>query len=68
MNATRDVQAVLTYPGHADTEATLHEQVWTNAQRLQRSAKALGLTWAAAIAAVFLPLLHFLLNGYGWQP
>lgn len=52
---------MLVYPGHPDTHATLHERVWTRAQRLQRSAKALGLTWAAAVAAVFLPVLHFVL-------
>ena len=61
MSAEHELQAVLVYPGHADTAATLHEQVWTKAQRLQRSAKALGLTWAAAVAAVFLPVLHFVL-------
>ncbi len=54
-------RAVLVYAGHADTSARLDEVVWTQAQRVQRALKALGLAWGAAIAAVFLPLLHFVL-------
>lgn len=61
MTPSEAARAVLTYAGHADTEAVLDEVAWSAAERMARAAKALGLTWAAAAAAVFLPVLHFVL-------
>lgn len=61
MSTPAATAAVLAYPGHADTPVRLHEVQWTRAQRTQRALQALGLCWAAAVAAVFLPVLHFVL-------
>lgn len=61
MSGPAATAAVLVYQGHPDAPVRLDEVAWTHAQRAQRAAKALGLCWGAAIVAVFLPLLHFVL-------
>lgn len=61
MNEAAPALAELSYSGHPSTPVRLDEVEWTAAQRMQRALKALGLCWAAAVAAVFLPVLHFVL-------
>lgn len=61
INRSAPVVAVLSYPGLPDAPVRVDEAVWTRAQRTQRALQALGLCWAAAVAAVFLPVLHFVL-------
>lgn len=53
--------AVLTAFGAAPRPATVIAVTLGPAQRMGRAARILGICWALAVAAVFLPVLHFLL-------
>lgn len=55
------VPASLTYAGHPDTPVELRIRQHAAADRLRRAFIVGGTCFGAAIAAVFLPVLHFIL-------
>ena len=47
--------------GKAPTSGSVRLRVWQKRERTLRGLKSLGICWGLAVAAVFLPLLHFVL-------
>jgi hypothetical protein len=61
MGTTQDVPCAFRYHGHADTPAVASVVLHPRSDRVRRAIRSwLGL-WGLAIAAVFVPLLHFVL-------
>lgn len=60
-SGTLVVRARLRYPGRPDAEAMVTIRKRDRGQRLAGVAKVWAISWLAAIAAVFLPVLHFVL-------
>ena len=58
---TQDVHARIKYTGKPDAPATARVRRYDRALRMSRALKTLGTGWALAIAAIFLPVLHFIL-------
>jgi len=56
-----EFQARLQWLGSPDTEATVDVLERDASARFRRAALTWAVTWACAVAAVFLPLLHFVL-------
>lgn len=57
----REVAARLCYHGRTDSPASLRLRGWTAGERRRRAVQAWALCWGLALAAVFLPVLHFVL-------
>jgi len=57
----REISAILRYRGRPDEPAGLEVLRRSPRDRTVRAAQGWALCWAAAIAAVFIPLLHFVL-------
>jgi hypothetical protein len=57
----RDHAAALEYPGRADAAASVRVRHHDRPGRTVRAARTLAACWGLAIAAVFLPVLHFVL-------
>jgi hypothetical protein len=55
------VTARLRYVGKPDTAATARVRRYDRALRMRRALQTLGTGWGLAIAAIFLPVLHFIL-------
>jgi hypothetical protein len=55
------VPAALHYAGKPDTPATARVRRYDRSMRMSRALRTLGVGWALAIAAIFLPVLHFIL-------
>lgn len=55
------VTASFRYHGRPATEAQLEVRHWDSRQRLMRAIKGLGICWGAALFAVLLPVLHWVL-------
>src|SRR5688572_16513805 len=55
------VAAALRYPGKPDSPALARVKRYDRAARMQRTVRTLGAGWGLAVAAVFLPVLHFVL-------
>jgi hypothetical protein len=47
--------------GDKVSPGTVEHQAWQKRERTLRALKALGITWGLAVAAVLIPLLHFVL-------
>lgn len=60
-SGTLIVRARLRYPGRPDAEAMVTILKRDRGQRLAGVVKVWALSWLAAVAAVFLPVLHFVL-------
>ena len=58
---TVDVPAQLTYPGQVSAAATATLRYRSRADRSATVVRTWALCWLAAVLAVFLPLLHFVL-------
>lgn len=56
-----DVAASLTYPGQLNARATATLRYRSRADRTAAVVRTWALCWLAAVLAVFLPLLHFVL-------
>ena len=56
-----EIAATWRYPGHEPTAAVVRLRRVNKRGRLMAALKALGGCWLAAVAAVFVPLLHFIL-------
>lgn len=61
MPLDRELEAVLRYRGRPDEPAGLHLLRRSPRERTVRAAQGWVLCWGAAIVAVFIPLLHFVL-------
>jgi hypothetical protein len=61
MNAQTTLQVVISGPSGKTTQGTVAHQVWDKKERMTRGLKALGFSWGLALAAVLIPLLHFIL-------
>jgi len=55
------ISAVLRYLGKPDSPATARVRRYDRAMRMSRMLRTLGTGWALAVAAIFLPVLHFIL-------
>jgi len=56
-----EVPAVFRYPGKADAAAVLSIRRRNRRERMVAVARTWALCWLAAVVAVFLPVLHFVL-------
>ena len=59
--ANREHEGALTYDGHSPSPARVLALHRSARDRSLRAAKTWAVCWALAVAAVFLPLLHFVL-------
>lgn len=57
----RDVAALVRYIGKPDQRVAMDLLRRSRQDRLVRAAQGWGICWGAAIVAVFMPLLHFIL-------
>ena len=57
----QSVAASFLYHGKPAREAQLEIRQWSPRQRLIRALKGLGMCWGAALLAVLLPVLHWVL-------
>lgn len=56
-----ELPAVLRYPGRPDSPAVVTVRRRNRRERLVAVIRTWALSWLAAVAAVFLPVLHFIL-------
>lgn len=55
------ISILLVSPSGKQQPATVTVEEWNKQERLRRGLKFFGICWGAAVVAVFIPILHFIL-------